>query len=98
MKRMLVSFYFFEACQKYSILLRLFRQTRCSFLFRFDNAEAKVVVPVIGVAPALVAHLAVVGVVVPAAAAVIAVAASAGIPEILVQVSAPLPNVAAHVV
>lgn len=68
------------------------------FLFRFDNAEAKVVVPVIGVAPALVAHLAVVGVVVPAAAAVIAVAASAGIPEILVQVSAPLPNVAAHVV
>ena len=95
---MLLSFYFFEACQKYSILLRVFRQTRCAFLFRFDNAEAKVVVPVIGVAPALVAHLAVVGVVVPAAAAVIAVATSAGIPEILVQVSAPLPNVAAHVV
>ena len=98
MKRIPVSFYFFEACQKYSILLRVFRQTRCSFLFRFDNAEAKVVVPVIGVAPALVAHLAVVGVVVPAAAAGIAVATSAGIPEILVQVSAPLPNVAAHVV
>ncbi|MDO5774186.1 MAG: hypothetical protein Q4P16_07750 [Spirochaetales bacterium] len=46
---------------------------------RADNAEAQVVVGVIGVVPVPVAHLAVVGVVVPAAAAVIAFDAVVGV-------------------
>lgn len=52
----------------------------CGARGRADNAEAKVVVGVIGVVPVLVAHLTVVGVVVPAAAAVIAVLVAVGIP------------------
>lgn len=46
---------------------------------RADNTEAKVVVGVIGVVPVLVVHLAVVGVVVPAAATVVAVLAVVGV-------------------
>lgn len=56
-----------------------------------DNTEAKVEVGVIGVTPELVAHLAVVGAVVPAAAAGIVSVAAEGIP-------APFIYVAAHVV
>ncbi|WP_296023549.1 hypothetical protein [uncultured Treponema sp.] len=52
----------------------------CGARGRADNAEAKVVVGVIGVVPVLVVHLAVVGVVVPAATAVIAVLVAVGIP------------------
>lgn len=52
----------------------------CGARGRADNAEAKVVVGVIGVVPVLVVHLAVVGIVVPAAATVIAVLVAVGIP------------------
>lgn len=58
---------------------------------RADNTEAKVEVGVIGVAPELVANLAVVGAVVPAAAASIAFAVAGGTP-------APFLHVTAHVV
>lgn len=64
-----------------------------------DNAEAQVVAGDIGVAPELVAHLAVVGVAAPAAAVVAYVAVvGVEIPEILVQISAPFPHVSAHVI
>ena len=66
---------------------------------RADNTEAQVVAGDIGVAPELVAHLAVVGVAAPAAA-VVAYAAVVGveISEILVQICAPLPLGSAHVI
>ncbi|WP_353885595.1 hypothetical protein, partial [uncultured Treponema sp.] len=66
---------------------------RCSSYLladRADNAEAQVDVPVVVVFPVLVAHLAVAGVVVPAAAASVAFVAAAG-----VGIPAPFPNVAA---
>lgn len=99
--------------QNFKLLLICHSRARCGNLSFFynstcpplltcvaDNAEAQVEVGVTGVVPALVAHLAVVGVVVPAAAAVIASAAVVGvaIPEILVQISAPFPHVSAHVI
>ena len=67
--------------------------SRSSLFFarRADNAEAKAVAPEVGAAPVPVAHLAVAGVVAPAAATVIAVLAAVGIP-------APFPYVTAHVV
>ena len=52
----------------------------CGARGRADNAEAQVVVGVIGGVVVPIAHLAVVGVVVPAAAAVIAFAVAVGIP------------------
>lgn len=52
----------------------------CGARGRADNTEAQVVVPVVGVVPVLVAHLAVVGIVVPAAATVVASVAVVGIP------------------
>lgn len=72
-----------------------FYNTACSLPIacRADNTEAKVEVGVIGVAPELVAHLAVVGAVVPAAAAVAAFVAVVG-----VGIPAPLPHVTAHII